>query len=150
MKLKILIFLSMWVLLLGLPSDASAGEVAVIINSENAVSELSPAEVRAYLMKERVSWPNGKKVRSVDRKGESPEREVYLKDIVQMTSEQLEKYWVSIRYKNGIPVPPKLNGDAQTIEYVQSFPGAIGYVNAASIQDNQRATLKIVRTFPME
>lgn len=150
MNFKMTLCLSALVLLLGAPLKASSEEIAIIVNVENSVNELSHDDIRKYLLKESISWPDGKKVRSVDRVGTSPLRKTFLENIVKMSSDQLEKYWVGKRYQNGVPVPPKLSGDDQIIEYVQSFPGAISYVNAASIRDDQRKTLKIVGTFPMQ
>ncbi len=149
MKFITLIKCSLTVILLGMPLTAVAGELAIIVNSENTVGNLDQNDIKKYLLKENLSWPNGAKVRSVDRKGSPPERKVFLKEIAQMSPENLEKYWVSKRYEKGIPVPPRLGGDQQIIEYVQSFEGAISYVNASSIGEAQRATIKIVGTVPM-
>ncbi|MFQ5580931.1 MAG: hypothetical protein ACE5FZ_09990 [Nitrospiria bacterium] len=150
MKLHTFIKISALVLVLGLPWGALAGDLVIIVNAGNPVSELSPLEIKNYLLKKSLSWPNGKKVKSVDRKGSPPERKVYLKDVVNMSNDQLDKYWVSARYKKGVPLPPKLSGDQQIIEYVQSFGGAISYVNSSSISEAQKASIKIVGTFPMK
>jgi len=150
MKLQSFIGLFTLILLLGLPWNASAGDLVIIVNAGNPVSELSPLEIQKYLLKKSLSWPNGKKVKSVDRKGSPPEREIYLKNVVKMSANQLDKYWVSARYKKGVPLPPKLSGDQQIIEYVQSFKGAISYVNSSSISKEQRSSVKIVGTFPMK
>ncbi len=150
MKLHRLIKLFVLFLLLMTPRIVLAGELVIIVNAENSVSELSPQEVRKYMLKEAISWPNGKKVRSVDRKGAPPQRKAYLKGVVNMNPDQLEKYWVGQRYKNGVPLPPKLSSDQQVIEYVQSFAGAVGYVSSGSISDDQRSSIKIVGTFPIK
>jgi hypothetical protein len=142
--------MSALVLVLGMPLGALAGDLVIIVNAENSVSELSPQEIRKYLLKESLSWPNGKKVKSVDHKGTPPERKVYLENVVKMSNDQLDKYWVSARYKKGIPLPPKLRGDQQILEYVESFGGAISYVNSSSISDAQRSSIKVIGTFPMK
>ena len=150
MKLHGLIKLFVLLPLLMTSRIVLAGELVIIVNTENSVSALSPQEVRKYMLKEAISWPNGKKVRSVDRKGSPPQRKTYLKGVVNMNPDQLEKYWVGLRYKNGVPLPPKLGSDQQVIEYVQSFAGAVGYVNSSSISTDQQSSIKIVGTFPMQ
>ncbi len=148
MNLKSLIKLTILIPLLVMPLRAWAEEIVIIVNAENPVSSLTPHEVKKYLLKEAISWPHGKKVRSVDRQGSPPERKVFLKTIVKMNTDQLEKYWVGQRYSKGVPLPPKLSGDRQIIEYVESFSGGISYVNAKSLSEGQGSGIKIVATFP--
>ncbi len=150
MKLHRLFKIFVMGLLIMAPRIVLAENLVFIVNAENSVSDLSPQEVKKYMLKEAISWPNGQKVRSVDRKGSPPERMVYLKDVIHKNTDQLDKYWVGQRYKSGVPIPPKLGSDAQVIEYVQSFAGALGYVSAGSINGTDGSTIKIVGTFPMK
>ncbi|MFQ5598888.1 MAG: hypothetical protein ACE5GK_12690, partial [Nitrospiria bacterium] len=69
MKLKVSIIMAVLIVALGTPWAATAGDLVIIVNAENPVTELSPETARKYLLKENLSWPNGKKVRSADRKG---------------------------------------------------------------------------------
>jgi ABC-type phosphate transport system substrate-binding protein len=150
MKFHRLIQLFVLVLLIVTPRAAFAGDLVIIVNTENPVSDLSPQEIRKYMLKEAKSWPNGKKVRSVDRKGSPPERKAYLSSVVKKNSDQLEKYWVSQRYKNGVRVPPRMGDDQQIIEYIGTFSGAIGYVNSDSVNDGQGSGVKAVGTFSIK
>ncbi|MFQ5587486.1 MAG: hypothetical protein ACE5F7_01485 [Nitrospiria bacterium] len=133
--------------LLSIPFPVFSGEIAIIVNAENPVSNLKREDIKQYYLKETLSWPSGAKVRSVDRKGSPPERKAFLKEIVQMSPEHLKKYWVSKRYGKGVPVPPKLGNDMQIIEYVQSFEGAISYINADKVSGT--SGIKVVGTVPM-
>ncbi len=140
---KMALVLLLWIV----PAQALSGEIAIIVNSENPVENLNMIEIRKYLLKEKISWPNGSKVRSVDRKGLPPERKAFLNEVAHMSPENLDKYWVSKRYEKGIPVPPRLSGDLQIIEYVQAFEGAISYVNADKVKGT--SGVKVVGTVPM-
>lgn len=135
--------------ILGLAQPAWTEELAVIVNAKNPAATLTREEVKIYFLKERPIWPNGEKVRSVDSLVSTPERKAFLGSILQLSSDQLEKYWVGARYSSGVALPPKVPSDKDMIEYVVSYDGAIGYVNVKSIAPDVRSKLKIVHTLPI-
>lgn len=137
------------IFVLAVPFVSWAEDLLVIVNAKNPTATLSSEEVRKYFLKEQATWPNGEKVRSVDRMGNPSEKKAFLERIVKLSDHELEKFWVSKRYEKGTPVPPKLHSDNEVIEYVLSFDGAIGYVNSKSIGPDQRSQLKIVQSFPI-
>jgi ABC-type phosphate transport system substrate-binding protein len=134
--------------LLGGSLGAWAEEIAVIVNAKNPIGNLNPPEIRKYFLKEQQTWPNGEKIRSVDRNGSSPERRTFLEKVVKLTPDEMEQYWISIRYQKGIAVPPKLNTDHEVVEYVAAYEGAIGFVNSKSV--GQKSEVKVVGTIPLQ
>jgi ABC-type phosphate transport system substrate-binding protein len=137
-------------LTLAIPRSGQAEELAIIVNAKNPADALNISEARKYLLKEQQIWPNGEKVRSVDRTGNTPERKVFLEKVVKFSANELEQFWVSKRYEKGVPVPPKFHSDQEVIEYILSFEGAIGYVNSKSITPAHRSQVKTITTVPME
>lgn len=134
---------------LAIPLNGWSEELLVIVNAKNQVGTLGPAEIRKYFLKEHLAWGNGEKVRSVDRKGMTPEKKAFLEKLIKMTDTELEQFWVSKRYEKGVPIPPKLGSDQEVIEYVVSYDGAIGYVNSKSLTPAERSQLKVVNTIPL-
>ncbi len=150
MSRKKIIHALVLIFVLAVPLMGWAEDLLVIVNAKNPTAALSSAEVRKYFLKEQVTWPNGEKVRSVDRLGNTSEKRTFLERIVKLSDDELEQFWVSKRYEKGIPVPPKLHSDNEVIEYVLSFDGAIGYVNAKSVGPAQRSQIKVINTIPMQ
>jgi ABC-type phosphate transport system substrate-binding protein len=144
-----MIVATMWILLSGSSLGAWAEELAVIVNAKNPIGNLNPAEIRKYFLKEQQTWPNGEKVRSVDRNGSSAERRVFLEKVLKLTPDEMEQYWISIRYQKGIAVPPKLHTDQEVVEYVGAYGGAIGYVNSTNLGGAQKSEIKVIGTIPM-
>ncbi len=137
------------VLLLALPFAAAAEEVAIVVNPKNPVGDIDAARIRSAYLKEQANWPNGDLVRSVDVRANTPERKAFLEKVLKMSAAELEQYWITTRYVKGVPVPPKLASDQEVIEYVIAFEGAIGFVNAKSIDSAKRSQIRIVYTIPV-
>lgn len=140
----ILVFLS------GSSLGARAEDLAVIVNAKNPVGNLSPTEIRKYFLKEKQTWPNGEKIRSVDRNGNSAERRAFLEKVLKLSEDEMEHYWISLRYQKGVAVPPRLNTDQEVVEYVAAYEGAIGFVNSKSIGAGQKSEIKVIGTVPLQ
>lgn len=138
------------IFLLGSSLGAWAEDLAVIVNAKNPIGNLNPAEIRKYFMKEQQAWPNGEKIRSVDRNGNSAERRAFLEKVLKLSADEMEQYWISIRYQKGIAVPPKLNTDHEVVEYVGAYEGAIGFVNSKNIGAGQKSEIKVIGTIPLQ
>lgn len=149
MALKKAMILVGALLVLTIPLNGWSEELLVIVNAKNQVGTLGPAEVRKYFLKEHPAWNSGEKVRSVDRKGMTPEKKAFLEKVIKMTDTEMEQFWVSKRYEKGVPLPPKLASDQEVIEYVVSYDGAIGYINSKSLTPAERSQLKVVNTVPL-
>jgi ABC-type phosphate transport system substrate-binding protein len=135
------------ILLISLGSSTlsqSAGDIVVIINAENPVSALTVSQVKlTYLRKINRRWKEiNKNILPVDRKTESDLRKSFLKDVLQMSADELSRYYTEREYQNAEAPPVKLSSDAEVIAYVESNIGAIAYVNKNAIQNN--AKVKVV------
>lgn len=144
------IIIAVLILLLGRPLTGWAEELTVIVNAKNPIGNLNLAEIRKYFLKEQQTWPNGEKIRSVDRNGNSPERRAFLEKVLKLSADEMEQYWISIRYQKGVAVPPKLNTDHEVVEYVGAYEGAIGFVNSKSIGAGQKSEIKVIGTIPLQ
>lgn len=149
MNRRMFIVAAMMILVLGMSFEVRAEEVAIIVNAKNPVGNLEMVQIRNYFLKEHLSWPNGEKVRSVDQRGNSRERRTFLSKVVDLNSDELEKFWISKRYEKGVAVPPKLGSDREVIEYVLSFEGAVGYVNSRNLGGSDSSQIKVIKRIPI-
>jgi ABC-type phosphate transport system substrate-binding protein len=127
------------------PSTAQttkSGDVAVVVNSDTPVSELSLSEVRKVLLGERQYWNSKLPVTLLIRAPEARERNVVLKVIYQMTEAQFKQYWVAKIFRAEATSPPKIvySNDMQ-YELVTAIPGAIAFVEARAV----RPGVKVLR-----
>ena len=122
------------------------GEMAVIINAENPVTTMTNSQVKLiYLRKINKRWKElNKNIVPVDRKGDSEIRKSFLKEILQMTNDEMTRYFTEREYQNAEAPPVKLTTDNEIVEYVENNIGAIGFVNKNSIKAGSK--VKIVLT----
>lgn len=120
--------------------------IAVVAHPEVPVDKLEVAEARSMFLKTTQHWPNGVRVRPVDVAGESPVRASFLKLVLAMSDEELQRHWVGLRYRDGTPPPPRLTGNDDVLRYVAAYPGALALVDARAIPAGARLkVLAIVR-----
>ena len=117
-------------------------DIAVVVQSETPVSDLSLAEVRKVFLGERQYWNAKMPVVLVIRAPVARERDVVLRVIYQMSEAQFKQYWVAKIFRAEAASPPKIvySSDMQ-YELVSAIPGAIAFVDARNV----RPGLKVVR-----
>src|SRR5438270_6335020 len=117
-------------------------DIAVVVQSETPVSDLSLAEVRKVFLGERQYWNAKMPVVLVIRAPVARERDVVLRVIYQMSEAQFKQYWVAKIFRAEAASPPKIvySNDMQ-LELVSGIPGAIAFMDARNI----RPGLKVIR-----
>ena len=117
-------------------------DIAVVVNEDTPVSDLSLAEVRKVFLGERQYWNAKLPVVLLIRAPVARERDVVLRVIYQMTEAQFKQYWVAKIFRAEVTAPPKIvySNDMQ-YELVSAMPGAIAFVDARNV----RPGVKVVR-----
>jgi ABC-type phosphate transport system substrate-binding protein len=104
-------------------------DIAVIVNTEVAVDNLSLADLRRILTGDKEFWPNGSRVTIFIRAPIARERDAVIRDVCQMTEAQFRQHWIAKVFRAETPTGPKiLYSGESTIEQVARTPGAIGFV----------------------
>lgn len=117
-------------------------DIAVVVNPDTPVSDLSLAETRKVLLGERQYWNAKLPVVLLIRAPVARERDVVLRVIYQMSEEQFKQFWVAKIFRAEAATPPKIvySNDMQ-YELVSAMPGAIAFVDARNV----RPGLKVLR-----
>jgi ABC-type phosphate transport system substrate-binding protein len=123
-----------------------AQEVCVIVNAENPSATLTASQVKlAYLRKINKRWKElNKNIVPVDRKSDTDTRKKFLKDVLQMSADEVSRYFTEREYQNAEAPPVKLASDDEVVSFVESNIGAIGYVLKSAIKPDSK--VKIVLT----
>lgn len=140
--LCLLIWLS---IILQCPSAAQTvrgADVAVVVNADTPVSDLSLSEVRKVLLGERQYWNSKLPVTLLIRAPVARERDVVLQVIYQMSEAQFKQYWVAKIFRAEAASPPKIvYSNEMQYDLVAAIPGAIAFVDAKAV----RPGVKVLR-----
>ena len=120
-----------------------AHHTAVVVNKDNAVENVTSAHLGKIIRGEIKKWPDGKNVVLVLHKDSAGETE---------TMERLNKMnaaeWKSFVFSHREQIV-FVDTDADVLKEVQSEPGAIGFIEAHSI-DNSVTVVHVDGKLPME
>jgi len=127
------------------PSTAQTSrgaDVAVVVNSDTPVDDLSLSEVRKVMLGERQYWNSKLPVVLLIRAPAARERDVVLRVIYQMSEAQFKQYWVAKIFRAEAATPPRIvySNDMQ-YELLTALPGSIAFVDSRNI----RAGVRVLR-----
>jgi ABC-type phosphate transport system substrate-binding protein len=112
-------------------AQAHAGEIVVIGNSN--VPRMDSVTIQKVYTGKVISV-SGVNVTPVGVKPGTTARNLFLQEFLNQDEEKYTAYWTVRRYiGKGVP-PVELASDADVIHYVQSTPGAVGYIDEADLK----------------
>lgn len=120
-----------------------AHNMAVVVNKDNNVENVTAVHLSKIFRSEIKKWPDGKAVVLVLHKDSVGETET-LQRLIKMSSEELKALIAA--HKDSIIMA---DSDADVLKIVQSTPGAIGFVDVRSV-DNSINVVRVDGKLPME
>jgi ABC-type phosphate transport system substrate-binding protein len=122
-------------------------QVAVIVNRAVPTSSLTTDVIRAYYLKQHREWPSGEKVRPVQQEGQA--HAAFVGKVLRMSNADYERYWLERKYA-AAETPPKLaDDDEAVVKFVGALKGAIGYIDASSLDEKARSKVKVIHVFTL-
>lgn len=116
--------------------------LAIIVNRENPVENLSMAELRTVFLGERSHWPNGRRITLVMMEPGQPERDAVVRDVCRLSESDLRRRYLQGLLTGEVLVSPKtLASPVGVRKFVFNVPGAIGYLRSEDIDNS----VKVVR-----
>jgi ABC-type phosphate transport system substrate-binding protein len=152
---RVLITVAVAVLLLDVSPDAAVRgtgdqqssvqgdqSIAIIVNQENPVDNLTLQELRTVFLGERSHWPNGRRITLVMMEPGQLERKAILHEIYRMNEGDFSRHFLQGLFTGEVFVSPKtLATPVGVRKFVFNVPGAIGYVRASDVD----GTVKVIR-----
>jgi len=111
--------------------QAHAGEIVVIGNSN--VPKMDAVTIQKVYTGKIISV-SGINVTPVGVKSGTAARNLFLHEFLKQDEEKYTAYWTVRRYIGKGAPPAELASDADVINYVQSTPGAVGYIDEAALR----------------
>jgi phosphate transport system substrate-binding protein len=120
-----------------------AHHLAVVVNKDNNVDNVTAAHLAKIVRAEVKNWPDGKSIILVLHRDSAGETET-LQHLNKMSAAE----WKGLiaAHKDSIQVA---DSDADVLKIVQSTPGALGFVDVRSV-NNSINVVKVDGKLPME
>jgi hypothetical protein len=140
----IIVLLSASAGLAGAPDTnlVAGNTIAVIVNTDNPVDQLSLADLQRIVLGERRSWSARIPVVLMMRNEASPERILLLQRVCHMTDAEYHQYWTAKIFRGDVTSEPvSLPSVGTALNFVSSIKGGISFIDAANV----RPGIKVVR-----
>jgi hypothetical protein len=71
-------------------------------------------------------------------------RDGFVKRTLGMSTTEFERYWLELKYSAAESPPKQVDSDDDVIKFVGAMKGAIGFVDAASLDPGALGKVKVV------
>ena len=117
--------------------SAQPEPLVIVVNRSNPADNLSSSELRNIFLGSRSHWTNGRRITLVMRDPGDPERKVILREVCNMTEDQLKTHFLRGLFTGEILVSPKvLSTPLGVRRFIFNVPGAIGYLRLHDVDDS--------------
>jgi ABC-type phosphate transport system substrate-binding protein len=124
------------------PRAYGEGALAVIVNKNNPVENMTLDELRKYCVQERKHWADNKRVTIVLREAGQAEREAVLQLIYRMSESDFNRYFLQGEFTGEVQAAPKhLSSAVGVRRFVFNVPGALGFARVADVD----SSVKVLR-----
>ncbi|MEW6693312.1 MAG: hypothetical protein AB1340_10830 [Pseudomonadota bacterium] len=130
-------------LLLMLVSLGSRSEIVVVTSAKNDVESLTREDVINIFMGRYRTFANGMPAYPLDREMDSPERHQFYLKLLNKRPEEINAYWVRLRFSGRTDPPRTLFGREAYLHELAKTPGAIGYAERSELPRELRILLSL-------
>ncbi|PYS50841.1 MAG: hypothetical protein DMG13_20130 [Acidobacteria bacterium] len=121
---------------------APAADIAVVVHRDVPVDDLTFSELRKIVLGDRQFWSSNLRVTLLIPRPAAHERDVILKNVLQMTEAQFRQYWIGKLFRAESTVGPKTAYSTEiTVSLVNNIPGSLAFIDAAQVPK----ALKVIR-----
>jgi ABC-type phosphate transport system substrate-binding protein len=131
-----------WILAASLCSSMAFADVAVIVHPSNG-DALDKDSISRLFLNKMKSFPNGTNAVPLALAEGQAATDEFNGKVLSKSASQLTAFWSKLVFTGKGQPPKALGSDAEVISAVAADPGAIGYVDAGSVD----GSVRVVATF---
>lgn len=126
------LILTIVILLVALITEVNAQSFQVIVNEANATESISKQDLSDIFLKKKSKWDDGVAISPVDLNTRSTTRVAFSIEVHEKSIGAIRSYWQQAAFSGDGSAPLERQSDADVISFVQSNPGAVGYISDAT------------------
>lgn len=109
--------------------SASGAEFVIIVHPTNALTSIERTLLADALLKRTSRWQDGETIRPVDLPADSAVRRAFSESVLKRSVSAVRSYWLQRVFSGRELPPPELESEEAAVRFVESTPGALGYVS---------------------
>ena len=117
----------------------ASADVVAVVSAKSAVQALTPNQLADIFLGRVSRFPDGLLAVPIDLRDGSPERDQFYAKITGKTPAQIKAYWSKIIFTGRGQPPKAVLTDLDVKKFIAANAGAIGYIDAALLDDTVRA-----------
>lgn len=126
----------------GSESSLNPGPIAIILNNEINIDQLSIAELGLIYLKKKSYWKTGIQIQAINLPSEHVLRQQFSQLVMGSLPDEQANYWNTL-YFNGVHPPQMIESQEGMIRLVSATPGAIGYLHPCAVDKRVKQVLWI-------
>ena len=107
---------------------AGADDLAVIVNSQSGVEQLTKAEVINLFLGRQKKLPSGATALTVDLAGPNAEKQQFYARLVNKELAEINSYWARLFFSGQGSPPRQVEAPEEVLDIVENNKSAIGYI----------------------
>ena len=149
--LKMLLIVGLLLLQVSFPVHAAPGaDIAVVANKDVPVDNLTFSELRKLLLGDRQFWTSNVRVTLLIRAPVAHERDVVLKNILEMSESQFRQYWIGKVFRAESSAAPKtVYTNEMAAALIGNIPGSVAFIESGQATKDMKV-LRINGLLPGE
>lgn len=112
---------------------AGADDLAVIVNPQSGVEQLTKAEVVNLFLGRQKKLPSGATALTVDLAGPNAEKQQFYTRLVDKQLAEINSYWARLYFSGQGSPPRQAEAVEEVLDIIENNKGAIGYVERAKV-----------------
>jgi ABC-type phosphate transport system substrate-binding protein len=114
-------------------------DIAVVVSHDVPVDDLTFTELRKIALGDRQFWSSNLRVTLLIRAPASRERDVILKDVLQMSEAQFHMYWIGKVFRAETTAGPKMvYSNEMALSLINSIPGSVAFMDVAQVPKDSK------------
>lgn len=115
----------------------SGGDIAVVVNADVPIGNLSFDDVRRLVLGDKQYWPGNLRVTLLLRAPVARERDVVLRKVCDMNEAQFRQYWIGKVFRAETASGPKIvYSNDMALSLLSSLPGSMAFMDSAAVPRN--------------
>lgn len=118
---------------------AAAADIAVVVHRDVPIDNLSFPELRKIVLGDRQFWSSNLRVTLLIRAPTAHERDVVLKNILQMSEAQFRQYWIGKVFRAESSAGPKtIYTNEMAASLIANLPGSMSFIESGQVPKDMK------------